>query len=157
MGHPLRNFWQKKPGQVRSPSYGVIIGAASDRLFKNIVFSATGLATIAMVASPNGSIMFPFQSMYWLEWEHYEWIGQYMTKCDLWHCIMTFQRSSEVSDLGWPHAYQEWIIWWFWGFPEVLRPKTWLIVCMDMFIVPLYTLRCQSVPLSQFAPWRFCQ
>ena len=46
MGHPLRNFWQKndRVSQVRPPSYDVIRGTTSDRLFKAIVFSATGLA-----------------------------------------------------------------------------------------------------------------
>ena len=69
------------PGKVRSPSYDVIRGTASGRLFNEIVFSATGLAAIDW----NGDIMHD--------------LGQHMTKCDLWHCIMTFQRSSEVTDL----------------------------------------------------------
>ena len=38
---------------------------------------------------------------------------------------MTFQRSSEVTDLGWPHGYLYWQIWQ--GFLEALRPNTWLI------------------------------
>ena len=40
MGHLLRNFWQKRPGQVRSTSYDVIRGTTSDQFFKEIVFSA---------------------------------------------------------------------------------------------------------------------
>ena len=64
-----------------SPSYDVIRGTASHRLFKEIVFSAAGLAAIDW----NGDIM--------------RGLGQHMTKCDLWHCIMTFQRSPEVTDL----------------------------------------------------------
>ena len=43
----------------------------------------------------------------------------------------------------------------FGGFHEVLRPNTWLIFYMDMFIVPLYTIRCQSGSLTQFALSRF--
>ena len=41
-------------------------------------------------------------------------------------------------------------------FPEVLRPNTWLISCIDMFIVPFYTIRCQSGPLAQSNLRRFC-
>ena len=68
-------------GQARSPSYDVIRGTASDLLFKKIVFSATGLAAI--------------------DWDRdiTHDLGQQITKCDLRHCIMTFQRSSEVIDL----------------------------------------------------------
>ena len=29
-------------------------------------------------------------------------IGQNMTKSDLWHCILTFPSSSEITDLGRP-------------------------------------------------------
>ena len=42
---------------------------------------------------------------HWLEWRHYAWFrlpDDYTS--DLWHCILTFRRSSEVTDLGWPHA-----------------------------------------------------
>ena len=74
MGHPLRNSWWKKnwPGQVRSRIYDVIRGTASDRLFKEIVFSVTKLAAIDW----NGDFMHS--------------LGQQMTTSDLWHRILTF-------------------------------------------------------------------
>ena len=37
------------------------------------------------------------------------------------------------------------------GFLEILRPNTWLIFYTDMLIVPLYTIRGQLEPLTQFA------
>ena len=40
-------------------------------------------------------------------------------------------------------------------FLVVLRPNAWLIFHIDMFIVPLYTIRCQSGPLTQFTLRRF--
>ena len=33
------------------------------------------------------------------------------------------------------------------GFLEALRPNTWLVFHMDMFIVPLYNILCQSGPV----------
>ena len=84
-----------------------------------------------------------------LEWGHY---ARFRSAHDhMWHCKMTFQRSSEVNDIGWHHTYQSWLIWQFKGIPEVLRPNTWLFFGMDIFIVPLYTIRCQLGPLTQFA------
>ena len=68
-------------GQVRSRSYDVLKGTASDRLSKDIVFSATDLAIIDC----DGDIMHD--------------LGQKMTTSNLWHCILTFQRSSEITDL----------------------------------------------------------
>ena len=46
--------------------------------------------------------------------------GQKMTTSDLWHCILTFQMSSDVNDLGWPvdTSYSVWIG----GFGGLLRP-----------------------------------
>ena len=77
---------EKWPGQVRPRNYDVIRGTASDRLFKKIVYSATELAAIDW----NGDIM--------------HGLGQQMTTSDLWHCILTFQRSSEVTYIGYFHA-----------------------------------------------------
>ena len=65
-----------------SRSYEVIRVTVSDRLFKEIVFSATEIAAIDW----NEDIM--------------HGLGQRMTTSDLWFCILTFQRSSEVTDLG---------------------------------------------------------
>ena len=129
-------FWL---GQFRPQSYDVIRGIASNRLFKEIVFSATEFAANDW----NGDIMHGF--------------GQLMTTSELGHWILTFQRSSEVTHLGWPHTYLISIVanLAFLGFLEVLSPNTWLIFHIDMFIVPLYTIRCQSEPLTQFALRRF--
>ena len=102
-------FGKKWPDQVRSLSYDAISATACDHFFKEIIFSAMGLAAIEW----NGDIVHD--------------LGQHTTKCDLWYCKMTFQRSSQVTDLDWPHTYQQWLIWLFFGFPGVLRPSTWLI------------------------------
>ena len=82
-------------------------------------------------------------------------LGQHMTTSDFWHCILTFRRSSEVTDLGWSHAYPQQLIWRFRGFLEVLWPNTWLISYIDMFLVPLYTNvnrgHWPSLPSGDFA------
>ena len=41
------------------------------------------------------------------------------------------------------------------GFLEILRPNTWLNFYTEMLIVPLYTIRGQLEPLTQFALRRF--
>ena len=69
---------------------------------------------------------------------------------DLWHWILTFRRPFEVTDLGWPYAYLLWLNWRLWGFPGVLKPKIWFIIHTDLFVGPLYRLRWQSGPLTQF-------
>ena len=38
----------------------------------------------------------------------------------------------------------------FFIFFEVLRPNTWLIFHIHMFLVPLYNIRCQSGPSGDF-------
>ena len=78
-------------------------------------------------------------------------LGQHMTTSDLWHCILILQRSSEVH---WP-----WLTpclpivanMAVLGLIEVLRPNTRLIFHIQMFIVPFYTIRCQTAPLNQLA------
>ena len=55
------------------------------------------------------------------------------------------------------YIYLQCPIWRFSGFIEVLRPNTWLLFYIDMFLVPLYTIRCQSGSLTQFALRRFCR
>ena len=67
-------------GQVTS--YYVITGTASDRLFEESMFSATLIAAFDW----NGEILHD--------------LGQLMTTSDICHCIMTIERSSEVTDLG---------------------------------------------------------
>ena len=76
--HQLAFFFDR----VRSPSYDVLSGTASDRFLKKIVLSAIQFAVI----DRNGDIMHD--------------LCQHMTTCDLLHCILTFQRTSEVTDLG---------------------------------------------------------
>ena len=83
MGHHLRNFWQKiGSGQVRSLSYDIIRGSASDRLFKEIVFSAMGPAAIDW----NRDIV--------------HGLGQNMTRSNLSHLDLDFPK---VTELGWPY------------------------------------------------------
>ena len=65
-----------------SRSYDVIGGTASDRFFKEIVLSATELAAI----NKKVDIMHD--------------LSQHMTTPDFWHCILTFQRSYEINNLG---------------------------------------------------------
>ena len=142
MGHALLNFWQKNwPGQVMSPSYDVIRRPTTGRFFKEIVFSATGLATCC----------------HWLEWGHYAWFRLANDQMWSWHCTMAFKRSPEVTELVWPHAYNSDYFGVFFLFLEVLRPNKCPICCMDIFVVPLYTIWCQSGPLTQFALRRFCR
>ena len=83
-------------------------------------------------------------------------LGQHMTTSDLWHCLLTFQRLSKVTDLGWPHiciVANLAVL----GCLEVPIPHTWLFSHIDMFIVPLQTIRFQSGPLTQFTLRRFCR
>ena len=54
-------------------------------------------------------------------------LGQEMTTSDLCHCILTFQRSNEVIDLGCStHKRIVTNLALFW-FLEVLGPNAWLI------------------------------
>ena len=85
-GQLLPKNHRVRSGQVRSPRHDVIRGSASDRFLREIVFSTTQIAVI----NRNGDIM--------------HGLGQHMTTCDISHCILIFQRSSEVNDLGWPHT-----------------------------------------------------
>ena len=88
-------------------------------------------------------------------------LGQQKSTSVLWHCILTFQRSSETTDLGCPYAYlyEYWQIWRFLGFLEVLRPNMWLFFTFLIFslhypmsISPIepvcpQTILAMSVPL----------
>ena len=48
-----------------------------------------------------GNRVFSHETCYnWLERDITHDLGQNMTTSDLWHCISTFQRPSEVTDLG---------------------------------------------------------
>ena len=39
------------------------------------------------------SPVFRYLTCYWLEWRYDVWFNQYMTILDIWHCVLTFQRS----------------------------------------------------------------
>ena len=124
-------FGQKNwPGQVRSRSYDVIRGTASDRCFQgNCVFSHV-------------------PSCHWLEWRYYACFRSAYEQ--IWPLTLHLDIPKVIRG-HWP-----------WLKPcipivanlvvyrvfEVLRPNTWLLFHIDMFIMPLYTIRCQSGPLN---------
>ena len=58
---------------------------------------------------------------------------------DPWHCILTFPRSSEITDLDRPHAYSLPIVakWVVLGFLEFLRWNTWFTFKRPVFKAPL--------------------
>ena len=61
---------------------------------------------------------------FWQDDQDVRDIGQRMTISDNWNCILTFWRTSQANDLGWPHNYLYWLNWrFFFGFPVALRPK----------------------------------
>ena len=97
-------------------------------------------------------------------------IGLNMTTCDLWHCILTSRRPSEVTDLGWPHTHLPIVViflisgyritanlsvlWVSWGF----ETEYVAIFYMDMVIGSLYTIRWnQGYLFTQFALRQFCR
>ena len=63
----------------------------------------------------------------WLELRHYAWFRWEHDHILSLKLILTFRRSSEVTDLGRPYTYLDWLNWQFLGFHEVLRPNMWLI------------------------------
>ena len=81
-------------------------------------------------------------------------LGQNATS-DLWHCHLTFRRSSEITDLGWSHTYLQWLLWHSLGFLVVPRPSMWPIFHKSLFIWSLERFRCLLVPLPQFGCGRF--
>ena len=86
---------------------------------------------------------------HWLEWRHYGviYISKKMTKSDLWHCLLTFQRSSKVIVLDRPFTFLKCLN----CLSLDLRPNMQLFFHMSLSITPLYRSRCQSGQLPQFA------
>ena len=76
-------------------------------------------------------------------------LGQ-MTSPNLCHCNLLFQRSSEVTDLGWPHTYFQGQNWRCFRFLGVLRPHTWTASHIGLFLASLHRIRRQSPLLTQF-------
>ena len=97
--------------QFRSRNYDVINGTTSDRFFSDVLF----LAMLIFLC-------------FWVEWRHNVCLGQKMTTSDLWHCILTFRISSEVTDLGRPYTCMQWLNW---RFLELLR--SWDRICGSFF------------------------
>ena len=80
---------------------------------------------------------------------------QNMTVSDLCQCMLTFQRSSEVTDLDRPYTYITVTKLVVLGFLEVLKPNTWFTFNTETFFRPLYRFRCQSGPFAKSALGQF--
>ena len=140
MGHPLRNFWHKKitgSGQVtelrRHKRYSLRATFQGNRIFSH------------GTCCP------------WLEWGHYAWFRW------AYDHMWTLTLHNDLAKVIWGH--------WSWLTPYIpkLANLAFLEVSwgleteyvanfyIDMFIVPLYTNRWQSGPLTQFALGRFCR
>ena len=86
---------------------------------------------------------------YWLEWRYYAWFRE---TDDYIRPLVLHLDLSKVIRGHWPCLTTCWFDV-FLGFVELLRPNTRLIFHIDMFIVPLNTIWCQSGPLTKSALW----
>ena len=96
---------------------------------------------------------------HWQRWRYYAWFR--LGDDHIWPLTLHLDLSMVIRG-QWPllTPYFPIVInltffWrgWAWG-PET---EKWLIFYTDMFIVPLYIIRCQSGPLTEFALRRFCR